>query len=110
MDFTLIYLVGKRSKTTPKLNCIDLLKWIVNYFDIPITLRLTSTSGTYFEIGPQFGFLTAAEESFEGSSTNGIEDYSDVDIKSAFESTNIAVILGFGVDIDVKTGIIVELH
>jgi hypothetical protein len=72
----------------------------LNYFDIPITLRLTSSGGTYFEIGPQFGFLTKAEESYENNGNSAL-DFKDVDIKNSFESTNIALIIGFGVDIDV---------
>ena len=76
----------------------------MNYFDIPVTLRLTSAGGTYFEIGPQFGFLTKAEESYENNSDSEL-DYDDVDIKNSFESTNIGLILGFGVDIDVTENI-----
>jgi hypothetical protein len=72
----------------------------LSYFDIPLTLRLTSSGGTYFEIGPQFSFLTKAEESYENNGNSAL-DFSDVDIKNSFESTNIGVILGFGVDIDV---------
>jgi len=78
----------------------------LNYFDIPIMLRLTSSGGTYFEIGPQFGFLTKAEETFEGDG-NSTFDYSDYDVKNAFESTNIGLVLGFGVDIDVTENIFI---
>ncbi len=34
-------------------------------------------------------------------------DYSDVDVKNAFESTNIALVFGFGVDIDVTESIFI---
>ncbi|MDQ3049659.1 MAG: PorT family protein [Bacteroidota bacterium] len=72
----------------------------LNYFDIPIMLRLTSSGGTYFEIGPQFGFLTKAEATYENND-NSVFDFEDFDIKDDFESTNIALVFGFGVDIDV---------
>jgi len=78
----------------------------LNYFDIPLMLRLTSSGGTYFEIGPQFGFLTSAEESYEGDSLS-TWDYDDVDIKNSFETTNIALVFGFGVDIDVTENIFI---
>jgi len=76
----------------------------LNYFDIPLTLRLTSSGGTYFEIGPNFGFLNKAEESYENDDFSNL-DYEDVDIKNAFESTNIGLVFGFGVDIDVSENI-----
>lgn len=78
----------------------------LNYFDIPIMLRLTSSSGTYFELGPQFGFLTKAEESYENDKTSAV-NYDDYDVKNAFESTNIGLVLGFGVDIDVTENIFI---
>ncbi len=74
-------------------------KVMMRYLDIPILFRLTSPSGTYFEIGPQFGFLTKAEEEFDGGSTE--------DIKDGFASSNIAGVLGFGVDIDASEHIII---
>ncbi len=74
----------------------------LRYLDIPILFRLTSSGGTYFELGPQIGILGTAKESFESSNSNVFgPDYDDINVKSGFNSTNIAVILGFGVDIDV---------
>jgi len=78
----------------------------LKYFDVPLLFRLTSSGGTYFEIGPQFGFLGSAKESFE-SSDNSNFDYDDYDVKNAFESTNIALVFGFGVDIDVSENIFI---
>ena len=67
----------------------------MRYLDIPLLFRVTSTSGTYFEVGPQFGFLMKAEEEFES------DVFSDTqDTKDQFNSTNMAAVLGFGVDID----------
>jgi hypothetical protein len=69
-----------------------------------LLFRLTSTSGTYFEIGPQFGFLSTVEEDFEP--TTGI-GYEGLDTKDIYNSTNIAAIIGFGVDIDVTEKIFI---
>ncbi len=78
----------------------------LKYFDIPLLFRLTSSSGTYFEIGPQFGFLTKAEEDFEMTpSSPFFPNYEGDEHDESYEKTNIAVILGFGVDIDVTENI-----
>lgn len=75
----------------------------LNYLDIPLLFRLTSTGGTYFEIGPQFSFLSKAEEELE--SDISFLNYSGKDVKNSFNSTNVGLILGFGVDIDVTENI-----
>ena len=69
----------------------------LNYLDIPILFRLTSSSGTYFELGPQFGILGSAKENYEsdGGSLFNIE-YENKNVKSGFNSTNIALLLVFG--------------
>jgi hypothetical protein len=71
----------------------------MRYLDIPILFRITSPSGTYFEVGPQVGFLMSADE--EGDLGP------DIDVKDSFEGTNIAGVLGFGVDIDVSENVII---
>lgn len=71
----------------------------MRYLDIPILFRLTSSGGTYFEVGPQVGFLMSADE--EGDLGP------DRDVKDSFEGTNIAGVLGFGVDIDVSDNVII---
>ncbi len=78
----------------------------LNYFDVPITFRLTSTGGTYFELGPQFGFLTSAKETYEGDVASAF-DYEDYSVKGAFNTTNVALILGFGADIDVSENVFI---
>src|SRR5688572_179494 len=74
----------------------------MRYLDIPLLLRLTSSSGTYFEIGPQFGFLMSAEEEAEF-----LGESETADTKEHFNSTNVAAVLGFGVDIDVTESVII---
>lgn len=78
----------------------------LKYFDIPLLFRLTSSSGTYFEVGPQFGFLTSATEDFETSPSSPF-DYEGDEHDGSYENMNIAVILGFGVDIDVTENIFI---
>lgn len=72
----------------------------LNYLDIPILFRLTAQSGPYFEIGPQIGILGSAKEDFEESPNSG-DNYTNYNVKNGFNTTNVALILGFGVDIDV---------
>ncbi|HEX5003063.1 MAG TPA: porin family protein [Bacteroidia bacterium] len=76
----------------------------MRYLDIPILYRITSSSGTYFEVGPQLGFLMKAEEEAEAGSLSNTED-----TKDQFNSTNFAGILGFGVDIDASETIIISI-
>lgn len=77
----------------------------MRYLDIPILFRLTSASGTYFELGPQIGILTSAKEDAENST--GVGNYEDRDVKGTLNGTNVAAILGFGVDIDASENVIV---
>ncbi len=77
----------------------------MRYLDIPILFRLTSASGTYFELGPQIGILTSAKE--DGENSSGLVNYEDRDVKGSLNGTNVAAILGFGVDIEASENIIV---
>jgi len=72
----------------------------MKYLDIPVLFRLTSTSGTYFEVGPQLGLLMAAKDK---------GDANDGDVKSSFNSTNLAAVLGFGVDVDASESVIISI-
>lgn len=63
----------------------------LRYLDVPLLLRLGGDKGGYFEFGPNFGFLTKATTTGSGP---------DVDTKNSFNSTNIGILLGFGVDVD----------
>jgi len=64
----------------------------MRYLDVPLMLRLGGDKGAYFEIGPNFGFLSKAEEEYD--------DNDAVDVKGGFNKANIGLNLGFGVDID----------
>ena len=87
----------------------------MRYLDIPFLLRMGGgTKGAYFEFGPQFGILMSAQEDFTSdpaNSSSGMSgttlDHTGRDVKDNFESSNIAGILGFGVDIDASENVIV---
>ena len=80
----------------------------LRYLDIPVLLRFGGGSkGAYFEFGPQFGILMSAKDGYEGK-VNGAEVViSDINTKDSFKGSNIAGILGFGVDIDASENVII---
>jgi Outer membrane protein beta-barrel domain len=63
---------------------------MLTYIDVPLLFRITSPKGPYFEIGPQFSFISKAET--EGKT-------STQDIKDEVNSVNISAQIGFGYDI-----------
>lgn len=80
----------------------------MKYLDIPVLLRMGGgAKGAYFEFGPQFGFLMSAKDEASVSGGGMTFDTSDVDVKSTLKSSNIALILGFGVDIDASENVII---
>lgn len=68
----------------------------MKYIDIPVLFRVSSEKGPYFEVGPQFSFLSGAKESV---TINNTEIYTDEDFKDNFNGFGVAGILGFGVDV-----------
>ena len=73
---------------------------MLTYIDVPLLLRITSSKGPYFEIGPQFSFISKAES--EGKTTT-------VDIKDDVNSVNISAQIGFGYDIKASEKLTVGL-
>lgn len=67
----------------------------LGYFSIPILVQLRSSSGFYFEIGPQFSFLTGAKTDASVTPSSG-SDYTGHDTKSNFKSTIISGAIGVG--------------
>jgi hypothetical protein len=87
----------------------------VRYMDIPLLLRLGGgAKGGYFEVGPQFGFLMGAKDELtitppSGPTASGSPDHwVDIDRKDQFESLNMAIVFGFGVDIEASENIIIS--
>ena len=64
----------------------------VSYIDIPLMYRYTSQSGPYFEVGPQFSFLSGYKY------TNDLNGASSTDTKNV-NSINISLQIGFGYDV-----------
>ncbi|MFI5218414.1 MAG: porin family protein [Bacteroidia bacterium] len=80
----------------------------MRYLDIPVFIRTGGgAKGAYFEFGPQFGFLMSAKDEASASGGGLTFDTSDVDVKSTLKSSNIALVLGFGVDIDASENVII---
>lgn len=64
--------------------------------DIPLLLKLrTKSGGAYLELGPQYTILSKAVYSYKGTDTTYTRD-----VSSLYAGENIAVMLGFGVNID----------
>lgn len=78
----------------------------LRYLDIPFLIRLGGgAKGAYFEMGPQFSFLMSAKDEF--SMTPTVNEWSDVNRKDNLNSSTIAGVLGFGVDIDASENVVV---
>ncbi|MFM7177417.1 MAG: porin family protein, partial [Bacteroidota bacterium] len=80
----------------------------LSYFDIPILFRLTSSGGSYFEIGPQIGLLGKNSFDFDKSDKNGkasVLNYSGKSFDGSYNKTNVALVFGFGADIDITDNI-----
>lgn len=81
----------------------------MRYLDVPFLLRMGGgAKGAYFEFGPQFGFLMSAEDGASVTFGGVTTDTNGVDVKSTLKSSNIAVILGFGVDIDASENVLIS--
>ena len=80
----------------------------MRYLDVPFLLRMGGgAKGAYFEFGPQFGFLMGAKDQYTSDPADA-DDFKDRNVKESFKSTNIAAILGFGVDIDASENVIIS--
>jgi hypothetical protein len=83
-----VYEDSLKQKYTQKIN--------LTYLDIPIMFRAESeTGGLYGEVGVQYSFLSKANEFVAGPS----QQFSGgLSIKSSYNKSNLAAILGFGFD------------
>ncbi len=80
----------------------------LSYIDIPLLFRLTTAGGSYFEIGPQFGFLGGNSNDYELFDSNGDpldDNYTGKSFDASYNSTNVALVFGFGADFDVSENI-----
>lgn len=65
-----------------------------SYVNVPILLKLYLVGGLNLQLGPQFGFLTAASGPIPGSGSSSSQD-----IKSYYKSSDISIALGAGIDL-----------
>jgi outer membrane protein W len=108
ISFGLLY-TGHNQKYTGDLNnnASYEAKTKMRYLDIPILLRFGGGSkGAYFEFGPQIGMLMSAKDELTTSPSSPL-DWSDKDRKDNFKTSNLAGILGFGVDIDASENVLI---
>lgn len=68
----------------------------VNYFQLPVMLKVKTESGFYFEAGPEFNFLTSAKGELTTDATDDPKPFADRDIQTGFNSTDIGIVFGFG--------------
>lgn len=79
------------------------VKTKLSYVDIPVLFHYGSGKGFYFEIGPQFSFLTGAKDEDLAFSFGGVNiPLETTDVKDSFNKTNVALVLGAGMDIPVS--------
>lgn len=92
---------GQNSKYEDSESAKYLNELKISYIDLPILFRVSSEKGPYFEIGPQFSFLSGAKETYEdkGDDNPLFDSYSDKDVKADFAGFGLSAVLGFGVDI-----------
>ena len=68
----------------------------VNYFQVPILLKLKTPSGFYFEIGPALNFLSSAKGEAQSSPADPDFDYSGRNIKTGLSTSVTGLLFGFG--------------
>jgi len=76
----------------------------LKYIDIPVLFKLGSGNGAYFEVGPQFSFLSSAKETFTYNEFPTL-NYSDKDFKGDFKGFGLSGVIGFGGEFDLSENI-----
>jgi hypothetical protein len=68
-----------------------------SYVNIPLVVKLYTVAGLNLQVGPQFGFLTSAEQ--EDFSTPGGDAITEEDIKNDMKKMDFSLALGVGWDL-----------
>lgn len=68
----------------------------VNYFQLPIMLKVKTESGFYFEAGPEINFLSRATGELTSADATAPMNYADREIKTGFNNNVFGVVFGFG--------------
>jgi hypothetical protein len=77
----------------------------VNVTAIPVLFRFSSTSGSYFEIGPEYQMVSSV--SYSATYSNGYpaplapNNYSNYNVTAAWATYNIQGVIGFGNDFQI---------
>lgn len=81
----------------------------LKYIDIPVLFKMGSGNGAYFEVGPQFSFLSSAKETSTwpdasglGSAVSSQFNYSGRDFKNDFKGFGLSGVIGFGGDFELN--------
>ena len=81
----------------------------LKYIDIPVLFKLGNGHGAYFEVGPQFSFLSSAKETSTwpdasglGSAVSSQFNYSGRDFKNDFKGFGLSGVIGFGGDFELN--------
>lgn len=77
----------------------------LSYIQVPVLFHVTGKA-MFFEVGPQFSFLSAAEESF--STSPSTLSRPDLDVLRGFNSSVVSVAFGFGAHFNVATNLFVD--
>lgn len=67
-----------------------------SYFNVPIILKLYTIAGINIQAGPQFGFITAAEQEYFDNATQRVRTE---DIKNKLKGSDVSLALGLGWDL-----------
>lgn len=79
----------------------------LKYIQVPVLFHITGKS-LFFEVGPQFSFLSSATSDFDSSPPVTAVDYSGRDVKVGFNSTVISAAFGFGGHFEVAKNLFID--
>lgn len=73
----------------------------LKYIDIPVLFKMGTGNGAYFEVGPQFSFLSSAKETFSYPAASAL-NYTNKDFKNDFKGFGLSGVIGFGGDFELN--------
>jgi hypothetical protein len=77
----------------------------LKYIDIPVLFKLGNGHGAYFEVGPQFSFLSSAKEFSDATITAGsiVSSFdTSYSCKNDFKGFGLSGVIGFGADFELN--------
>ncbi len=79
-------LYSMKGAMNPAYNYTDVTTWL-NYIDVPVAFRASTSQGFFAEAGPQLGILLTAKSDATGEKVN---------VKSAYRPVDLGFVLGVG--------------